>query len=249
MLLDRLDTRTERDWYAQRAADEGWTRNVLEHHIKAGLRTSLGAARSNFTTALDSPDSELAQQLVKDPYVFEHLGLVAHQSERDVEQALMDRLQDTLLELGRGMAFIGRQVRLTVPDEDGSSVDEFFVDLLFFHVEQLRYVVVELKVGRFEPAHLGQLGTYVAIVDDQYRRAEIHAPTVGILLCTGKNGSTVRYSLASTAAPIAVADYSGLPADARAALPSSDELTAIVAAELAERSSERPRQTLHGLSL
>ncbi|SDB85450.1 Predicted nuclease of restriction endonuclease-like (RecB) superfamily, DUF1016 family [Sanguibacter gelidistatuariae] len=235
VLLNRLDTRAERDWYAERAAEGGWTRNVLEHHIKAGLRASLGAARTNFATALDSPDSELAQQLVKDPYVFEHLGLVEQQSERDIEQALMDRLQATLLELGRSMAFIGRQVRLVVPDGTGTDVDEFYVDMLFFHVEQLRYVVVELKVGRFEPAHLGQLGTYVAIVDDQYRRTGIHAPTVGILLCTGKNGSTVRYSLAFTSAPIAVADYSGLPADARAGLPSTEELNAIIDAELEGR--------------
>jgi YhcG PDDEXK nuclease domain len=100
-----------------------------------------------------------------------------------------------------------------------------------FHVTQLRYVVVELKVGKFEPAHIGQLGTYVAIVDDQYRRPEIHAPTIGILLCTGKSGPTVRYALASTSAPVAVADYYGLPADARAALPSAEELQAIVDAE------------------
>lgn len=231
VLLERLTTRDERDWYAERAVENGWTRNVLEHHIKVNLRTALGAAPTNFTTALDSPDSELAQQLVKDPYVFEHLGLLERKAERDVEQALMDRLQDTMLELGRGMAFVGRQVRLTVPDDHSDHVDEFYVDLLFFHVTQLRYVVVELKVGKFEPAHIGQLGTYVAIVDDQYRRPEIHAPTVGILLCTGKSGPTVRYALASTSAPVAVADYYGLPADARAALPSAEELQAIVDAE------------------
>jgi predicted nuclease of restriction endonuclease-like (RecB) superfamily len=231
VLLDRLESREERDWYAAAAAESGWTRGVLELQIRSGLRTAIGAAPTNFTTALDSPDSELAQQLVKDPYVFEHLGLVKSLAERDVEQALMDRLQDTMLQLGRGMAFIGRQVRLSVPDDHSDQVDEFYVDLLFFNVEQLRYVVVELKVGKFEPAHIGQLGTYVAIVDDQYRRPAIHAPTLGILLCTGKSGPTVRYSLASTTAPIAVADYYGLPADARAALPSVEELRAIVADE------------------
>jgi len=227
VLLDRLATREERDWYAAQAVENGWTRNVLEHHIKADLRSRLGAAPTNFAAALDAPDSELAQQLVKDPYVFEHLGLTARMAERDVERALMDRLQDTLLELGRGMAFVGRQVRLTVRDDDGA-VDEFVVDLLLFHVEQLRYVVVELKVGRFEPAHVGQLGTYVAIVDGQLRRPGIHAPTIGILLCTGKNGATVRYSLASSSAPVAVADYAGLPRDAREALPSADELRAVI---------------------
>ncbi|HZL80513.1 MAG TPA: PDDEXK nuclease domain-containing protein [Demequina sp.] len=224
VLLERLSTRDERDWYAAAAAENGWTRGVLELQIRSGLRSALGAAPTNFTAALDSADSELAQQMVKDPYVFEHLAFVKSLAERDVEQALMDRLQETMLELGRGMAFVGRQVRLTVPDDRTDAVSEFQVDLLFFHVTQLRYVVVELKVGPFEPAHLGQLGTYVAIVDDQYRRPGIHAPTVGILLCTGKNGPVVRYSLASTAAPIAVADYYGLPDDARAALPTAEQL-------------------------
>lgn len=235
VLLDRLQTRQERDWYAAAAAEHGWSRAVLQHQIKVGLRTALGAAPTNFTTSLDAADSELAQQLVKDPYVFEHLALVEHVHERNVEQALMDRLQDTLMEFGRGMAFVGRQVRLSVPDDASDRVAEFYVDLLLFHVEQLRYVVIELKVGDFEPAHLGQLGFYVAVVDDQYRKSAIHAPTVGILLCTGKTGSVVRYSLASTSAPVAVADYQGLPADARAALPSAAELEAIVAAELDEQ--------------
>ena len=238
VLLDRLDTREERDWYAARAAQDGWSRAVLEHQIKAGLRTAIGAAPTNFTTALDAPDSDLAQQLVKDPYVFEHLALLGRVTERDVEQALMDRLQETMLELGRGMAFVGRQVRLTVPDDASPRSDEFYIDLLFFHTEQLRYVVVELKIGSFEPAHLGQLGTYIAIVDDQMRRPHIHAPTIGILLCTGKSGPTVRYALASTNAPVAVADYQGLPADARGALPSAAELQAVVEDELGHQNPD-----------
>ncbi|WP_278236923.1 PDDEXK nuclease domain-containing protein [Isoptericola sp. AK164] len=235
VLLDRLKTREERDWYAERAVEDGWSRALLEHQIKADLRGAIGAAPTNFTDALEAPDSELAQQLVRDPYVFEHLAMVERVAERDVEQALMDRLQDTMLELGRGMAFVGRQVRLSVPDDASDRVDEFYVDLLFFHVEQLRYVVVELKIGPFEPAHVGQLGTYIAIVDDQIRRPEIHAPTIGILLCTGKSGPTVRYALASTSAPVAVADYQGLPADARGVLPSAAELEAVIEDELDHR--------------
>lgn len=177
-LLERLSTRDERDWYAAEAAENGWTRPVLEYQIKFRRRDALGAAPTNFTAALDAADSELAQAMVKDPYVFEHLGLVEKRAERDVE----------------------------------------------------------LKVGKFEPAHLGQLGTYVAIVDDQYRRHEIHAPTVGILLCTGRSGAVVRYSLASTNAPVAVADLQGLPDEARGALPSVAELQAVVADELERRS-------------
>lgn len=153
VLLDRLGTRDDRDWYARRAADEGWSRAVLEHQIKVDLRAAVGAAPANFADALDPADSDLARELVKDPYVFEHLGAVRTRRERDVEQALMDRLQDTLMELGRGMALVGRQFHLPL---DGGT--EFVVDLLLFHVEQLRYVVVELKLGPFAPAHLGQLG-------------------------------------------------------------------------------------------
>ncbi|WP_370375606.1 YhcG family protein [Isoptericola sp. 178] len=233
VLLDRLATREERDWYAERAGAEGWSRAVLEHQIAMDLRGALGAAPSHVADALDGPDSELAQQLVKDPYVFEHLAFASSQRERDIEQALMDRLQDTLLEFGRHMALVGRQYRLLL--DDGA---EFVMDLVLFHTRQLRYVVVELKVSSFEPGHLGQLGAYVAAVDDQLRDPRIHAQTVGILLCTGKSGATVQYSLASTAVPVAVADYRGLPADARAALPSEVELEAIVDAELRERAGD-----------
>ena len=232
VLIDRLESREDRDWYAHRCVAEGWSYRILEHHIKVGLRAAVGAAPSNFDRTLDSPDSELAQQLVKDPYVFDHLGLVTTRAERDVEQALMDRLQDTLLEFGRGMAFVGRQVRLTLTDPDTGHSVEHIPDLLFFSTTQLRYVVVELKVGVFEPAHVGQLGTYVAIVDDLYRDPQLHQATVGILLCTNKHTPTVKYALASTSQPVAVADYQGLPADARAALPSADELQAVITDEL-----------------
>lgn len=226
VLLDKLDTRADRDWYAARAADQGWSRNVLEHHIKTNLRAAIGSSPTNFPAALDPADSDLAHQLVKDPYVFEHLGMVSSRRERDVEQALMDRLQDTLLEFGRGMSLVGRQYRLPL-----GHGEEFVLDLLLFHVEQLRYVVVELKVGPFAPAHLGQLGAYVAAVDGELRRPAIHAPTIGLLLCTGKGEASVRYSLASAAAPVAVADYQGLPDDARAALPSAGELRAALTAD------------------
>lgn len=237
VLLDRLSTRHERDWYADQAAEHGWSRNVLEHQIKVDLRTALGAAPTNFTNALDADGSDLAQQLVKDPYVFEHLAFVDRIDERKVEQALMDRLQDTLLELGRGMSFVGRELRLAISEELTGETDEFFIDLLFFSTEQLRFVVVELKVGKFEPAHLGQLGTYVAIVDDLYRNPAIHRPTVGVLLCTGKSGPAVKYALASAATPVAVADYYGLPDDARAALPSATELQAVVSDEMERMNS------------
>ena len=227
VLLDRLGTREERDWYADRAVAEGWTRSVLEHFLKVGLREQLGAAPTNFDRALPPADSELAQQLVKDPYVFEHLAIVDEISERKVEQALMDRLQDTLTEFGRGMAFVGRQVRFEVTDENGRT-DELVPDLILFHIPQLRYVVVELKVGDFSAEHLGQLSAYVGLVDDKVRDETRHAPTIGILLCTGRNEAIVRYALANMSAALGVADYEGLPADAKAILPSVQELQAVI---------------------
>jgi len=233
MLLDKLGTQEDREWYARQAVADGWSRAVLAYQIDTKLKDRINVAQSNFAVTLDSPDSELAQEMVKDPYVFEHVALTTPLVEHDVEEALMDRLQDTLMELGRGMTFVGRQVRFTV---DG--VDRW-VDLIFFNVEQLRYVVVELKVQDFEPDFVGQLGTYVAIVDDVLRRPAIHAPTVGLLLCTGKRESTVRYALASSAAPIAVARWQGLPEDARAVLPPAEELEAIVQEELAHQAALR----------
>ena len=238
VLLDRLGTGEEREWYATRAAEEGWSRNSLEHWIKVNLRERVGAAPTNFAAVLDSPDSDLAQQILKDPFVFEHLSLVSRVSEKAVEDALMDRLQETLTEFGRGMAFVGRQVRLAVTDERGDT-EELTLDLLLFHIPQRRYVVVELKTGRFQPGYVGQLGTYVALVDAQLRDGEHHAPTVGILLCTARNEAVVRFALASTRVPMGVADFEGLPTDAQAGLPSAMELLSVVRDELAQQEAIR----------
>lgn len=228
VILDRVKDQPGRDWYAERAAGEGWKRSVLEHYIAVNLKQQLGSAPTNFAATLDSLDSELAQQLIKDPYVFEHLGYVERATERKIEDALMDKLEATLLEFGRGFAFVGRQVRLDVRDQNGD-VDEFVIDLLFFHIPQSRYVVVELKTGRFEPAFLGQLSTYVAIVDGELRDPVKHTPTIGILLCTSKNEATVRYALSTTALPIGVANYQGLPPEVLEVLPSVEELDSAVA--------------------
>ncbi|MHA7134329.1 PDDEXK nuclease domain-containing protein [Oerskovia turbata] len=228
VLLDRLSETALRDWYAAQAAKHGWSRAVLENQIASQVHQRIGAAPSNFTEHLVPADSELAQQLVRDPYVFDHLGLTGRIHEREFEQGLMDRLQETLLEFGHGMAFVGRQVRFTV---DG---DELIVDLLLFHVEQLRYVVVELKIGQFEPGHVGQLGTYVALVDDRLRKADRHSPTVGILLVAGRNEAVVRYALAGASAPLAVANhtYDSLPPAEQAVLPRADQLQAILDVDL-----------------
>lgn len=223
-VLLKLDDPADRDWYADQAALAGWSRKVLEHHIATKLRSRVGAAANNFPAHLDPQDADQAREILRDPYVFDFLGLNRHASERELEDALIARLQDTLREFG--CAFVGRQVRIEVQG------DEFFIDLLLFQPDQLRYVVVELKVGKFEPAHLGQLQFYVKVVDEQRRRPDRHAPTVGILVCTYGNDQVVRFALGSDQAPMAVATYTydSLPAAERAALPPVDEIAAAVVA-------------------
>lgn len=196
----------------------GWTRAALEHHLKTGAHRRFGAAPTNFDRILGPDSSELAQQITKDPYVFDFLDTEIDYAERDLEQALVDRIMQTLSELGSGFAFVGRQVPFSV---DG---DEYFIDLLFFHIEQLRYVVVELKVGKFKPEYAGQLGYYVTLVEDLLRRDQ-HASTVGLLLCTDKNERVVRYALAGSSQPIAIASYDLLPLAEQRVLPSEAELS------------------------
>jgi len=240
VLLDKLDTAEHREWYARKCVADGWSRSILAYQIDTRVKDRVGAAPSNFAERLNYLDSDLAQAMTKDPYIFEHVAMTNPLVEREVEDALMNRLQDTLMELGRGMAFVGRQVRLTVDGED------YWVDLILFHTEQLRYVVIELKVKPFLPDFVGQLGTYVAIVDDVLRKPTIHAPTVGLLLCTGKSDAIVRYALASTAMPMAVAQWQGLPADAQAILPRAEELEAVIQDELAHQLAIRRRASATG---
>jgi predicted nuclease of restriction endonuclease-like (RecB) superfamily len=193
---------------------------VLEHQIMNQLRPRLGAAASNFEDRLEPADAAQAQGMVKDPFTFDFLGLSRGVAERELEQALMDRIVETLRELGNGFAFVDRQKRFDVGGE------EYILDLLFFHIPQARYVVIELKIGRFKPEYAGKLGFYVALVDDRLRMPT-HAPTVGIPLCTGRNEAVVRYALSGANQPMAVSTYTyeSLPAAEQAALPDVDQLT------------------------
>jgi predicted nuclease of restriction endonuclease-like (RecB) superfamily len=230
-ILDKAATGEERDWYAAAAVQYGWTRNVLLNMMMNHSMERTGTAPSNFTRQLAAADSELAQQMAKDPYNFEFLGLSGEVAERDLENALTSRITETLHELGPGFSFVGRQVHF---DVDG---DDYYVDLLFFHIEQLRYVVIELKTGRFKPEYAGKLNFYVALVDDMLRR-DYHNETVGILICGTKNDRSVRYSLGRSTSPMAVAAYTydKLPAEEQQALPNEGHLVA--ALEWAEPDSD-----------
>ena len=220
VLLDKLDSAEGREWYAVSAVKNGWSRNLLLNQIKNRTLERTGSAPSNFIAELAPEDSDLAHQIAKDPYVFDFLELTEDAAERDLEQALMDRIVDTLRELGTGFAFVGRQVHFDVAGDD------FYLDLLFFHIEQLRYVVIELKTGKFQPEHAGKLSFYVSLVDDRLRR-DAHAPTVGILICGDRNDHTVRYALSRSGSPMAVSTYTydSLPPSEKRALPDADELT------------------------
>lgn len=225
VLLDRLDDPADRQWYAERCASGGWSRAVLLDRVKGQLHLREGSAPSNFEHALPAGDSDLAQQLAKDPYTFDFLGVTDTIAERDLEARLIDQIERFLLELGTGFAFVARQYRFAVGGDD------FIIDLLFFHYHQNRFVVVELKAERFRPEHTGQLGMYVAWVDGNLRGID-HAATVGILICADKNNSVVRYALGGTAAPMAVATftYESLPDSAQRGLPTADALVGAVAA-------------------
>ena len=203
--------------YAEAAVEHGWSRNVLVHNLRSRALERSGAQTTNFSRLLDGDDASLAQQITRDPYVLDFLAVDGDRDERAIESAMVDRIAETLREFGVGFAFVGRQVHF---DVDGS---DFFVDLLFFHVEQLRYVVVELKTGEFRPDNVGQLSFYVALVDAQLRR-EQHAETVGLLLVAGKNDAVVRYSLGVSNAPVGVASYDLLPPELQQALPSEAQL-------------------------
>lgn len=223
-LLDKLSTAQDREWYAHAALEFGWFRDILALQIERKVRERSGKAITNFAAALPAEDSDLAQQATRDPYLFDFLAGTEIVVERDLEQGLIDHVSTFLVGLGQGFAFVGRQVRLEVGDED------FYCDLLFYHLRLRRFVVIELKATAFKPDYLGQLGMYLAIVDDTLTHGD-DQPSIGLLLCKTKNNVAAEYALRSSSAPIGVAGWtaavtSSLPDDLKAGLPSIEEIEA-----------------------
>lgn len=219
-LIDKLKTRSERDWYLAHAVQHNWSRNVLVMQIETRAHQRAGQAVTNFAQQLPAPLSDLAQESLKDPYRFDFLGLSHAAQERDIENALVRHVTDFLLELGAGFAFVGRQVLLDVGG------DEFFIDLLFYHLKLRCYVVIELKAGKFKPEHLGQLGFYLTAVDRQIR-TEHDRPTIGLLLCKSKNEVVAEYALGDKTQPMGIAEYQlqqALPAELQSSLPSIEQI-------------------------
>lgn len=217
-LLDKLTVSETRRWYAAKAIEHGWSRNVLVMQIESRLLERSGSAVTNFSATLAAPQSDLAVESLKDPYRFDFLGLGEEAQERDIENALVRHVTDFLLELGAGFAFVGRQVLLDVGGE------EFFIDLLFYHLKLRCYIVVELKAGKFKPEHLGQLGFYLTAVDRQVKHAQDNA-SIGLLLCKSKNKLVAEYALGDTSKPMGIAEYKllqSLPQELQTSLPTID---------------------------
>lgn len=220
VILDKLDSQESRLFYMQKTIENGWSRNVLVHQIESSLYDRQGKAVNNFNAHLPEPLSELAIQTLKDPYIFDFIGLSENIQERALEKALIAYISQFLLELGVGFAFVGKQVHLTVGGDD------FYVDLLFYHLKMRCYVVVELKTGDFKPEHIGQLNFYLNAVDESYKQ-EWDNPTIGLLLCKNRNRVVAEYALRGNVKPIGIAKYQltdQLPDDLKDKLPSVEFL-------------------------
>jgi predicted nuclease of restriction endonuclease-like (RecB) superfamily len=224
VLLDRLKEGEAREWYLRAALENGWSRNVLVHMISGQLREREGKALTNFERALPPLESDLAAQILKDPYNFDFLTVTTAAREREIENGLLNHLRDLLLELGRGFAFVGSQVPLTV---DGRT---FYVDLLFYHVRLHCYFVFELKVGDFEPEYAGKLSFYLTAVN-RTLRTPVEGPSIGVLLCESRSGPMVEFALENINQPIGVSTYRvtrELPAPIQDELPTVEDLQEVV---------------------
>jgi predicted nuclease of restriction endonuclease-like (RecB) superfamily len=237
ILIEKIKDRTLRAWYAAAALEYGWNRTTLHQQIDARFHERSGKAMTNFRRTLPHPQSELAQEVTRDPYQFGFLSLTHPFAERDVERQLVANVRELLLEMGKGFAFVGSQIHLRVHDED------YYLDLLFYHVKLHCFVVVELKEEPFKPEHAGKLNFYLSAVDDLLRTPEDN-PTIGLLLCRSKRHFEVEYALRGMQKPMGVAEWQTslakrLPDDLKSSLPTIEEIEA-------ELSGLRPRQRKGG---
>ena len=221
-LLDKLREQEERIWYAEKTIENGWSKTILELQIQSRLMERTGKTVNNFPAALPPIDSDMANQIFKDPYLFDFLGTDMPRREVEIERKLTEHIQKFLLELGQGFAFVGRQVHLEVGGQD------FYIDLLFYHLKLRCYVVIELKACDFEPGFVSQLNMYQNVVNDILKHPD-DKPTIGLLLVKGKNETVVEYSLAGYQNPIGVADWKNqiahaLPEELKSSLPTVEEI-------------------------
>lgn len=237
-LLDKVKNEDERQFYIQKAIENGWSRNVMVAQIESKLHERQGKAIHNFKETLPAIQSDLAHETLKNPYNLEFLGLTEEIRELELEKALIHRLKDFMLELGKGFAYVGRQKNLEVEGDD------FFLDLLFYNYQMHCFMVIELKVDDFKPEYVGKLNFYVNVVNEQLRGKD-DAPTIGILLCKTPNNTVVKYSLQNTQAPIGISEYQlaeALPNELQSEIPSVDELEAEIDKEYEELKSPNDKR-------
>ncbi len=219
-LLDLVKDKEERLWYVQQTMQNGWSRNVLIMQIETGLYRRQGKAITNFDRTLPPPQSDLAQQITKDPYQFDFLTLGPEAHERDLERGLLEHLRDFLLELGVGFAFLGSQYRIQVGGE------EFWLDLLFYHVKLRAYIVIDLKMQAFRPEFAGKMNFYLSAVNNLLRHPD-DQPSIGLILCKTRDRVVAEYSLQDVSKPIGVSEYqlaAALPDKLKGTLPSIEEI-------------------------
>jgi predicted nuclease of restriction endonuclease-like (RecB) superfamily len=227
---------SEREWYNRKTIEHGWSRPVLVHQIESGLHHRHGKAITNFDRTLPQPQSALAHQALKDPYLFDFLNLGEEAEERDFERALTEHISRFLLELGVGFSFVGSQYHLEVGGKD------FYLDLLFYHLRLRCFVVIDLKMREFQPEYAGKMNFYLSAVDDLLRHKD-DQPSIGIILCKTKNKLIVEYALRDTRKPIGVSGYKlteTLPRKLQGKLPTIAELEAELKAD--ERVTDRKKK-------
>lgn len=224
ILIQRLNTKEERLWYVKKIIENGWSRNTLSIWIDSDLYRRQGKAITNFSNTLPTPQSDLASQTLKDPYLFNFLSLTENYEERELEKGLTDHIQKFLVELGKGFAFVGKQYELKIENTI------YYLDLLFYHLELNCFCVIELKGAAFKPEYAGKINFYLSAVDDLIKRPHDN-PSIGILLCKDKNKTEVEYALRDIKKPIGVASYEteivkSLPENLKSSLPTVEEIEA-----------------------
>jgi len=221
-IISKCKNLDEALFYIQKTIQNNWSRSVLTHHIESDLFKREGKAITNFKATLPEPQSDLARETLKDPYNFDFLTLTEKHNEKELENALINHVTKFLLELGAGFSYIGQQYKLEV------SGDEFFIDLLFYHVKLHCYVVVELKAVKFKPEFAGKLNFYVSAVDGILKSKQDNT-SIGILICKSKNDTVVEYALKDVHKPIGVSEYiitKNLPDEFKSSLPSIEDIEA-----------------------
>jgi predicted nuclease of restriction endonuclease-like (RecB) superfamily len=234
--MEKVKNQATRLWYMEQTLANGWSRNVLLLMVKSDAHRRQGKAITNFERLLPAPQSDLVQQALKDPYIFDFLTLQEPFHERELETNLLRELERFLLELGQGFAFVGRQLHIEVGESD------FYIDLLFYHLKLRCFVVIDLKKGEFKPEYAGKMNFYLAIVDDKIRHA-LDSPSIGLILCQERNHIVAEYALRGMRKPIGISEYEltrALPANLKSALPTVEQIEAELS-DSAANSSTEPR--------